>query len=195
MKNIYSNKFFPIIILLLTTQLITAQSFLNNPSFEDDPADATTPQEWMVCTSRSTPDILPGSWGVELEAEDGETYIGLITRQDQSKEHITQRLRPKFKKNACYQVAVSLAHSDVYAGYTGEAKINIWIGTKKCKLDQLIFSSPVIQNTDWKSFTTEFVSQKKSKYIYIEVLNPENKTNSKGHVLIDYLRLKECIRA
>ena len=51
-----------------------------NSSFEGEPADATVPQGWMACQEGTTPDILPGYWGVYTYPANGDTYLGLITR-------------------------------------------------------------------------------------------------------------------
>ena len=56
-----------------------AQIELDNASFEGAPQDATLPQGWFACQMGTTPDILPGVWGVIMEPSDGDSYIGLIT--------------------------------------------------------------------------------------------------------------------
>ena len=184
-----------LLLSVIVMSMISGQSFLKNPSFEGEAADATTPDDWMVCLSRSTPDILPGPWGVEIEAEDGETYVGLITREDGSTEHITQRIRPGLKRGQCYEFGVRLAHSDIYAGYTEPIQLRIWIGDKKCKRTQMIFDSPLIDNEEWRTFPLEFVPDQKAKYLFIEAIYPQTKENIKGNILIDHLQLKICNRA
>lgn len=52
-----------------------------NPSFEGEPRDAITPLGWIGCEDGTTPDILPGPWGVYLPASEGQTYMGLIVRK------------------------------------------------------------------------------------------------------------------
>jgi len=71
----YNIKYFIILISYLVAQPISGQIFLNNPSFEDTPSDATTPMGWFECEEYTTPDILPGYWGVYDEAVEGETYV------------------------------------------------------------------------------------------------------------------------
>ena len=79
MKNI------PFFLLIFMPFVGFAQDIrLENASFEDEPQDATMPQRWHSCKRGSTPDILPGFWGVYLEPYDGDSYVGLITRQDGS---------------------------------------------------------------------------------------------------------------
>lgn len=162
-----------------------AQITLNNPSFEDEPADATTPMGWMPCAPNTTPDILPGFWGVYTEASDGETYVGMITRFDGSYESIGQRFSKRLKTDNCYSFTLDLAQSKGYAGYNEPLKIRIWISNKKCKKQQLIYESEFIAHPNWKTYPVEFVPDMKAKYILIEAFHSkENKTVS-GNILID----------
>ena len=73
-------------LLLLASLFITlnlqAQVKIDNSSFEGTPRDAEMPNGWHSCNPGTTPDILPGSWGVVNEASDGNTFMGLITRDN-----------------------------------------------------------------------------------------------------------------
>jgi hypothetical protein len=60
--------------LLLSLSLKAQTIELFNPSFEEEAQDATTPQGWSACKEGTTPDILPGFWGVYTMPSDGETY-------------------------------------------------------------------------------------------------------------------------
>ena len=111
--------FFLLLSLLLTPSIFIAQSIqLANASFEGEHADATMPQEWSACQRGSTPDILPGSWGVYLEPFEGTSYIGLITREDGSYESIGQKLSTPIQTRECYRFTVELAHSNTCLLYT-----------------------------------------------------------------------------
>ena len=70
---------------------LSSQIYLTNASFEGEPQDATVPTGWFACELGTTPDILPGFWGVYSESSEGETYLGLITREDGTFESIGQR--------------------------------------------------------------------------------------------------------
>ena len=95
---------------------LSGQIFLDNASFEGEPQDATTPVGWLPCERGTTPDILPGPWGVYQEASDGDTYVGLITRDDGTWESIGQRLKQTLQPKDCYTFFLDLAHSNTYAG-------------------------------------------------------------------------------
>ena len=173
---------------------VHGQIILKNPSFEDETADATLPGEWWSCQRETTPDILPGSWGVYNMPADGSSYIGLITREDGSYESIGQRLDIPLNKKQCYQWNVSLAHSDTYAGYTSPIRFSIYLGDKKCDMRQLIFTSPVIEKKMWESFDFNFTPEFNAHYITILANDQGKQVN--GNILIDGLGvIEECDRA
>lgn len=170
---------------MLCANAFTAQNMLQNPSFEDEPADATMPMGWFACQDGTTPDILPGYWGVYLEASEGDTYVGLITRGNGTYESIGQRLPKKLEKEGCYQMSFDLAHSQNYSGYSKPVKLRVWLGDKKCRKDQMIFESDFIENEEWETFEVEFDAASSSKYIFFEAYYKDSDFDHKGNVLID----------
>lgn len=172
-----------ILTLIFITSQLNAQVKLNNPGFEDEPSDARTPMGWFNCERGTTPDILPGVYGIYQEADEGDTYVGIITRADGSFESIGQRLSAKLTKEKCYYFQLSLAQAEQYVGYEEPLKLRIWLGSKKCAKDQMIFESPFIDELDWKNFTVKFIPEKTAKYIIIEAYHPGS--GKKGHILLD----------
>ncbi len=172
-------------ILLISAFALSGQVTLTNPSFEDEPADATMPMGWLKCAKGTTPDILPGYWGVYEEAQEGDTYLGLITRGDGSAESIGQRLPSKLAKDACYRFSLDLAMSDNYSGYGNAIKLRVWIGNKKCKKDQMIFESEFIENLDWETQLIEFNTTLEARYIILEAYYKDGSFSHKGNILID----------
>lgn len=176
------------ILILNTFSLeLNAQSaiLLQNPSFEDAPSDASMPQGWMACAERTTPDILPGYWGVYLEADQGETYVGLITRENSTYESIGQRLPESLAQGQCYQMSLSLARSRKYTGYSAAVKLRIWVSDNKCDKQQMIYESPLIKNSDWENHSFEFIPEIEGKYIQLEAHISDELFNHKGNILMD----------
>ena len=56
--------FFCAFCAFISIALLAQDIWLENASFEDEPQDATMPQGWRGWKKGTTPDILPGSWGV-----------------------------------------------------------------------------------------------------------------------------------
>ena len=68
---------------------------LQNPSFEWDEREAgLTPGGWMnMGAENETPsDIQPGWFGVKLEAQDGDKFVGMVVRDNNTWEGIGQKL-------------------------------------------------------------------------------------------------------
>lgn len=183
-------------ITVTFTTSLSAQITLNNPSFEDEPADATVPMGWFPCAPQTTPDILPGFWGVYSEASDGETYVGLITRFDGSYESIGQRFSERLDNETCYSFNIDLAQSLSYAGYNDPLKIRIWVSNKKCEKEQMIFESDFIEHSNWETYKIEFTPEKRAKYILIEAYYTDGKISRTGNILLDNITpLIPCSKA
>ncbi len=166
-----------------------------NSSFDGEPADATTPQGWLPCKEGTTPDILPGYWGVYNEPSDGDTYVGLITRHNGTWESIGQRLPAVLEKGNCYAWALDLSHSDTYSGFNGPLKLRVWISKTKCSKDQMIFESPLIEHLTWKTYKVRFTPDDNYQYILLEAFHSEEEFSFKGNILIDRLRaIQGCDR-
>ena len=167
-------------------QFLGAQVSLNNPSFEDEPQDATVPMGWFPCEMGSTPDILPGFWGVYNESSDGETYIGLITRDDGTWENLGQRLSEPLEKGECYRFSLDLAHSKTYANYNLPVRLRIWGGQTRCDKAQLLGDTKAIQHEDWETYQFKFNAKKKFNYIIFEAYFMKGLfMKYKGNILID----------
>lgn len=183
-----------ILFIAIFPLALAGQIYLDNPSFEDKPQDATTPHGWWECEPGTTPDILPGFWGVKTLPLDGQTYVGMITREDGSFESIGQQIYPPLQTDQCYEMYIHLARSRKYVGYTKDIQLNIWLSNNKCEKGQLIFTSPEISHRKWKKYPIQFNSEGEFKYILIEVFS--KKEGRKGHILIDAISpIGLCSRA
>ncbi len=190
--NLYS--LFFTICMMTWGSTCAAQLIFNNPSFEDEPSDATVPMGWFPCEPGTTPDIGPGPWGIDLEAEEGETYVGLITRSDGTYEAIGQRFPDVLEKELCYTFKLSAAACDTYSGFNGRVKFRVWGGTKKCKRSQLLYESETIDYTEWKEHEINFTAEKKLKYVIIEAYTDEGPI--RGHILLDNItNITKCNKA
>jgi hypothetical protein len=187
-----------ILALASTPFWLFSQARLMNPSFEGDkPQDACVPAGWHICKAGSTPDILPGVWGVYTEPSDGNTFVGLITRSDGTWESIGQRLSGPLSPNECYALSLDLAYSRSYAGYNKPVKLRVWGGKSKCARSQVIAESGIIDHTDWETYTFQFVPNETIQYIIVEAFHSDDAQFShQGNILIDNIRpIKVCIRA
>ena len=184
------------VILFSAANRLDAQIFLTNASFEGQPQDATVPVGWLPCEAGTTPDILPGPWGVFTEASEGRTFVGLITREDGSWESICQRLSQTINNKDCYTFKLDMAHSRTYAGYNRPIRLRIWGGMHKCEKNQLLFQSDLIDHTEWETYEVSFTAKQPINYLLIEAHYSEAPFSHRGNILIDNITaIRKCIRA
>ena len=181
---------------LAATQDIPPPIFWQNPSFEGEPADATVPIGWMGCEPLTTPDILPGFWGIYQEPSDGDTFVGLITRANGTWESITQRLERTIEVEDCYVFQIDLARGPTYSGYNNPLKLRVWGSTDRCGKDQLLYESPLIEHTYWQSYRVEVKAERPIRYLILEAFHREVPFRYSGNILLDNLTpLRWCPRA
>lgn len=184
-RNTLASGFF---LLLLFSTPLTAQRniYLRNASFEDSPEEAKTPVGWESCGEYSSPDVLPGPWGVYQKATDGNTFVGLITREDLTWEMMGQRLSRPLEAQTCYEFSISLARSPAYTGYNEPVRMRIWAGNSLCDKQQLLLKSVAIDHYEWKSYDFMFYTEAQYNYILIECFYKEGALLPyRGNLLMD----------
>ncbi len=185
------------ILLCLLSLSGFGQISLGNPSFESKPGNAAIPDKWVTCVPGSTPDILPGVWGVNKAPQDGMSYLGLITRENGSKESIGQRLSKPLEANTCYTFSVYLARSETYVGYNLPLRLKIWGSKEYCGKDQLLVSTKAIKHTNWEQYEFQIYTKAKVHFLLLEAcLAPGVTIPYRGNILIDELSpIKPCFKA
>lgn len=172
---------------------------LVNPSFEDLPKCCEAPTGWYNCgdANETPPDIQPGTFQVSKAPSNGETYVGLVVRDNDTWEGIGQRISRPLEANKCYEFTLDVCRAELYLSFsrtTGEqvnyvtpAKLRIWGGMGYCDKRELLYESSLITNNRWLT-TTMRLSPKTDglSFIFIEAyfktptLFPYN-----GNILID----------
>ena len=170
-----------------------------NPSFEGLAKAGETPNNWFDCgkASETPPDIQPGSFSVTKAPSHGNTYLGLVVRDNETWEGVSQRLSRPLEKDHCYEFTMDVCRAELYlstskltgqeANYATPAKLRVFGGTGFCSKAELLYETSVITNTRWLGHTFR-LSPKNGNYqfIFIEayyktpVLFPYN-----GNVLLD----------
>ena len=172
---------------------------LDNPSFEDFPGAAHTPQGWFDCgfAGESPPDVQPsGSFSVNKPAFHGSTYIGMVVRDNNTWEAIGQRLKTPLLKGVTYTFSLYAARSELYmsksqlsgkdANYITPATVRIHAGTGYCAKEETLDQTEAVSVGAWQKFTFKFTPKATYSYFMIEAfykvptLFPYN-----GNILID----------
>lgn len=176
-----------------------AELSLDNPSFEDDTKCCTVPTGWIDCgqLGETPPDVQPGYFSAEQQAIDGDTYLGMVVRDNSTQETISQLLTNPLELEKVYEFSITLAKSSRYISFsrTTGREVNygtpvvfqIYGGNKSCSKSELLAETGPISHTNWKEYTFRF-SPKKSNYKYFIMkanYNPSALFPYNGNLLLD----------
>ena len=172
---------------------------LINPSFEDIPRAETVPHGWKNCgfPDETPPDTHPsGAFDVIKYPSHGNTYLGMVVRDNDTWERVSQKLTTPIQANTCYSFSLDLSRSALYvsasretgtpANYVQPIKLVIWGVDGYCEKKERLAESPLITNTNWQPFAFKFEPKQTHTHIMLEafyktpVLFPYN-----GNVLVD----------
>ncbi len=171
---------------------------LKNASFEDPPRAGKPPTGWHDCgfPGETPPDIQPGEFGASTAAYDGNTYLGLVVRDNDSWERVGQRLSKPILADQCYTFSIFLARSNIYLSasqltkslvqYATPCVLRIWGGDDRCSKNERLAESELVTAADWEQFDFKFEPTQTHTYILFEVfyktptLFPYN-----GNILLD----------
>ena len=130
----------------------------------------------------------------------GSSFLGMVSRSNDTYESISQKLTAPLEGGKCYELNIDLMRSDNYLSATKEDEnklynyskpiiLYLYGGTGLCGDQELLAQSPYVKNTDWKTYTLSFKPSRRLKFITIEVsykrptLSPYN-----GNILVDNLQ-------
>ncbi len=154
---------------------------LDNPSFEDYPGMAHPPQGWFDCgfPGESPTDVQPGSFQVMKSAQNGKTYVGLVTRDVNTWESVGQKLKSPIIKGTNYRFSIFVCRSELYmsqsqltrreVNYITPTVLRIWGGSSPCGKDELLGETAEIVNASWEKKDFTFKPKLQHDYISFEI--------------------------
>lgn len=202
-------KYFLIFFLVLPSFELLGQSdvVILNPSFECDKKDRLTfnrvkLENWLDCSRTKFSDesgfyIQPGFFDVNKKAKHGETYIGLVTRENGTYQSICQKLDKGLKKDSSYNINIYLSKSDKYESklssdlnnkiysYTNPIILRVWGGKSYCEPEALLFQTNPIIHSDWKEYTLVIKPKLDHSHITLEAFYPNKDEHIRGNILLD----------
>lgn len=177
---------------------------LVNPSFEDFPRQGHAPRGWFDCgfPEETPPDVQPSDitntpfFDVSKRPQNGNTYLGMVVRDNDTWERVSQRLSAPLEEGSCYEFSIFLSRSELYesqsrtthkeTNYTTPARLRIWGGSSQCHKKELLGETTQISNTRWLKYNFTFEPTSTHTHIMLEafyntpVLFPYN-----GNILVD----------
>lgn len=202
---------------------------LVNPSFEGIPKQGRERfylRGWYDCgvvfRGETPPDVHPinGLWGNFKKPNDGTTYVGLVTRDNDTYEGISQRLSSSMAADQCYRFSISIARNNIYISgsrkkqmerennffghleplktdvpYTTPVVLRIWGGNRYGEEAELLAESEAIDHNDWMEYQFEFKPTQNYEYFTLSAFYkvPTLETYN-GHILIDNASDLKAIR-
>lgn len=176
-----------LMFVLLCTVTVSAQEqegaiILDNPSFEDMPRHSRAPRFWTNCgfVNESPPDVQPDyTFQVNKSAFQGNTYLGMVTRDNDTWEAVGQLLSQPLKDGSCYEFSIKLARSLSYysvsretnlaANYVQPVKLRIWAGFGMCDKREMLGESTLVENVDWQEFQFNLAPSGNYTHLLLEV--------------------------
>lgn len=172
--------------------------YLNNPGFEDMPRESREPRGWFDCgfEGETPPDVQPGGFGTTKLSTEGDTYLGLVVRDNDTYEAVAQRLDRALEPGKCYSFSLALSRSDVYnsvsrktdevVSFTTPARVRLWGGNGFCSKMERLDETSVITNSRWLTYNFRFEPTQRCQYLVIEAYykTPTLFTYN-GNVLVD----------
>ncbi len=197
--------FLPVLMLYAAIHSGFAQAkaieFLN-PSFEDTPRLAHTPFGWYDCgfVDETPPDVHPNpAYNITTKAYDGKTYLGMVVRNNNTWEAVSQKLSQPMQKGYVYQLKIYLARSSTYmsitrlsdkpVNYDMPVRLRIFGGFSACDGWQFLAETPLIIHKEWKPYVLEFeYADEAYDHLILEAYYDEDISGPYvGNILVDHL--------
>lgn len=173
--------------------------YLTNPSFEDIPRHSTPPRGWIDCgfNGESDVDIHPsGTFSVVKQPKDGNTYLGMVVRDNDTWERVSQPLSSSMQAGKCYEFSIYLSRSETYisvskltespANYNTAAKLRIYGGNSACDRAEMLAETNLIIHTRWIEYRFKFEPKANYSYIMFEAFyNTPTLFPYNGNILLD----------
>jgi FAD:protein FMN transferase len=178
---------------------------LDNPSFEGHPGEGGNnklPNGWQDCgfLGESPPDVHPrpgtGAFQVVKQPSDGLTYLGFVVRDNDTWEMMGQQLSSPLLARATYSFSIDMCRSLTYLSvsrtsnqpinYATPILLRIWGGNTACDKKQLLATSPLVVNSDWKKYDFELNPTADFQFIVLEAFyKTPTPFPYNGNILID----------
>ncbi len=171
--------------------LSAQEELIMDGSFEED----TLSHYWKGCNFNTSPDHQPKKMGVNIPPAlgNGDRYISLVARDDNTREDIGQRLVEPLEPGKLYSMQLCLAFSDNYiSSFKNPIVLKIWLGRDSCGKDELVWKSELIDHEKWKVYDFLLTTSlgDKMSFIYFEAGYASTSAYD-GNILLDNISLIE----
>ena len=217
------NLFLPLVLLVLLPLFGESQDsiHLQNPSFEGKAALAVVPAEWMYqgFAGETPPDLLPyrgnysyvtmsdggvtkvhsteWGFGVSLRPIHGNTYLGMVTRDNETWESLAQELTSPLSPDTCYAFSLHLASSAQYhslsrssgnpQNYNHPTRLVMHSVDQRGTLLELLGATPPVDHPVWRPYTLILRPERTVRTLKLSAWYAADSITA-GNILIDAIR-------
>ena len=155
---------------------------------------------WATCGGfpDATPaDVHPANiFEVTKQPIEGNSYLGMVVRDDNTWECISTRIRDPINVRHCYSFSIYLARSATYlsptkkypdkrVSFTIPIKLRIWGGNRKTKEKYLLAQSKPVSHLYWKKYEFTLRPKRIFDLLILEAMYADGVTPYNGHILVD----------
>ena len=189
--------------------------YLLNKSFEDNPMKSdkyrnltfmgmkTTfgpPKFWTNCEDFKSIYTLDGNHSkydkVSIRAYEGDFYTGIAINRNGTRGILAQELPLELIANKKYQIELFVAFAKTYLHWNENPPVNnsdnepgkleLWGSNDGCELEELLFESDVVNNSQWKRLSINFSPTENFRFIAFTLGNVDKEQeSSNSNILID----------
>ncbi len=194
-----------------TCEKDSTAKYLNNPSFEGLPTAKKSketknnpPKHWIDCgasqfENKSPPDLFSKSersTTITATPSDGQTFLGMVARDDGSYEALSQKLWSPLLAGNCYSFTIDVMRSDNYKSrclccphanlnFNNLIQLRVFISNDVCGHDkQVLVTKPILYN-EWQTIPIHFKCTKDANFITIEAFHVNPSAPLNGNILLD----------
>jgi outer membrane protein OmpA-like peptidoglycan-associated protein len=163
------------------------------------PQEAKAPAKWFDCKTNgeSPPDIQPGFFSVKNPPSHGASYLGLVVRDNETYEGVSQRLTAPLEQGQCYDFSIDVCRSPLYisrspttqkqVNFITPVKLRIWGGNGFSDRRELLAETSPVSNTTWETKNLRLKPSKGTfSFIILEAYFKTPIVNLyNGHILLD----------
>ena len=155
---------------------------IQNGSFEGPNQPNVSPPNWTPCMPGQTPDTQPGSWGVDIVASEGNSYLGLVHNVPTNwQEGASQQLLQPMAQNTQYNCSIDLS-GHLADESNAPVELVIWGGFNDCPQNELLWNSGDVPDFVWTSYSIQFTPSDNYTHIMIQI---NALTDVSTYILVD----------
>jgi hypothetical protein len=171
--------------------LVESYIYWENPSFEENiiVSHSLVPIGWEICSRGESPPDIHSDYKRHFEVQQmaslGSNFVGMVVRDNNTFEHLGQKLDTDLEANANYEFDIDLSLSSRLISlskitlkrenFNEPTILRVWGGTSTCYKSELLFQTRTINHEGWQRYRIEFTPKDEAyQFIILEAYYDED---------------------